>query len=756
MALEVLNIHEDQFTMFTHINGMDTPYKMLNHTSVGTADSFGFQANFSSTISYPTEEVVDFMGTVTLKKLETWDAGGSPTIRYYYSTTGVEPSNFTQIGSDIVLGSFGSWNAQNVDIPNVRYLKRSMVTDQGRQFALRVTVDNKVVERTVNTTPAARTKRKLASSFGVNGFQWEPVALHGIFTSVRIFFNVEWVVQGDEMKYRFSPGYSGAVNLKEQVTYWNSIGVKVIFCIQNAPPFMTPNKVSSGWSKDAKGLIYGDDPYTLASWDRYAEVYRQFAIYMGNGGVSTSELRIDEGQPTYEPNIREANLNYNFALEVLGETDKWWQSGTATVEDRHYRTMVICKLLKNIYTKVKAVDPNVKVYLGGLAGVTDYYMKAISFWAIANNGGVLPFDGYNYHFYPSDGAYQDDPAGTRGVSPEAYDYYGKLNNLMLWRDKYFPNCEFLNTEYGYDTNRSDKRSQYAGLDIPGDEYIQGRWLLRIVFENWALNIDYMHLYWFADQPYVVNTGRDRFFMSGIIRSETATVPYEKKPAYYMYEVVANKILGTDYKVEKRYVQGSTYVLHCKDATTNKHLFWCWRGTENLTGTVTSQTFSDTLILDTPIPYGGVQSTGVVETGNIATVARGMTGSDITSLTLAINESPIFLEVTEGTVTVTVTASITAPTDGQHFNTTEAITVNVTAITSAGTISDVKFYIDNVLLHTDTGSPFTYTIPANTLTAGARVLKVIATNNTGQTDTKELTLNINEVISVYRGKKRGWF
>jgi plastocyanin/uncharacterized protein YaiE (UPF0345 family) len=106
-----------------------------------------------------------------------------------------------------------------------------------------------------------------------------------------------------------------------------------------------------------------------------------------------------------------------------------------------------------------------------------------------------------------------------------------------------------------------------------------------------------------------------------------------------------------------------------------------------------------------------------------------------------------LATTSGARTITVNApqnqapvvSITSPTSGTTFLTTDTITINANA-TDDGSIAMVEFFSDGNLIGTDT--TFRYSITAN-LPAGTHSLTARATDNTGLTTTSgAITITVN--------------
>lgn len=76
------------------------------------------------------------------------------------------------------------------------------------------------------------------------------------------------------------------------------------------------------------------------------------------------------------------------------------------------------------------------------------------------------------------------------------------------------------------------------------------------------------------------------------------------------------------------------------------------------------------------------------------------------------------------------AEVLAPADGTTYSTPEAITIEASASTLSGTITQVEFFINGVSIGTDNTAPYSvsYTPPAD----GVYELKAVATNSSGKT------------------------
>ncbi len=84
-------------------------------------------------------------------------------------------------------------------------------------------------------------------------------------------------------------------------------------------------------------------------------------------------------------------------------------------------------------------------------------------------------------------------------------------------------------------------------------------------------------------------------------------------------------------------------------------------------------------------------------------------------------------------------TITAPADNSVIDQNSIVTINVTATDSDGTISNVAFYIDDVLQFTDYTSPYSWIWDTTGYAAGTHTIKAIATDNTNKTDQNSINV-----------------
>lgn len=99
-------------------------------------------------------------------------------------------------------------------------------------------------------------------------------------------------------------------------------------------------------------------------------------------------------------------------------------------------------------------------------------------------------------------------------------------------------------------------------------------------------------------------------------------------------------------------------------------------------------------------------------------------------------------------------TITAPAIGAFINIGETATVNVTATDSDGTITQVQFFIDDVLQYTDFAAPFSWNWDTTGYSNGSHAIKAIATDNSS--NTAENSISVTLLAPAEEGFESGNF
>ena len=90
-----------------------------------------------------------------------------------------------------------------------------------------------------------------------------------------------------------------------------------------------------------------------------------------------------------------------------------------------------------------------------------------------------------------------------------------------------------------------------------------------------------------------------------------------------------------------------------------------------------------------------------------------------------------------------TCKITSPTNGQEFTKGKIVTFSVDANDSDGSISEVRFFIDNVGKSSATSFPYNYSWNTNNEDLGNHTLKATSFDNSGGINSDEITVAITE-------------
>jgi len=90
-----------------------------------------------------------------------------------------------------------------------------------------------------------------------------------------------------------------------------------------------------------------------------------------------------------------------------------------------------------------------------------------------------------------------------------------------------------------------------------------------------------------------------------------------------------------------------------------------------------------------------------------------------------------------------TCTITSPTSGQEFTKGETVTITVDATDNDGSITEVRFFIDNVGTGSISSFPFNYNWNTDNENLGNHTLKATSIDNSGESASDEITIEITE-------------
>lgn len=170
----------------------------------------------------------------------------------------------------------------------------------------------------------------------------------------------------------------------------------------------------------------------------------------------------------------------------------------------------------------------------------------------------------------------------------------------------------------------------------------------------------------------------------------------------------------------------------------------------------------------PLPYTGyyvgAPDLGAYETGSVAT-------SSATGTSSSVNASSSIVQVSSSAVATNSSSSGTvgnvapfvlfnAPSAGSSLPAPATIQVSVDATDSDGSISNVKLYLNDVLVRQESGAPYLWNDQSQddalqNMVAGTYTLKAVAADNGGATTEATMQLTITKGTSTIRIRTHAW-
>jgi hypothetical protein len=363
-----------------------------------------------------------------------------------------------------------------------------------------------------------------------------------------------------------------------------TLGVGVNICIQGSVADRT------GLS-GSRPNYQGDKNSEKASsyYAHGASMFQHAARYGSNKNIDPSLVKVAPGT------TKEIGLDLIKYYENWNEPNATWETAGNQFTAAQFAAMTSADYDGHMGTMgpgvgIKNADPNAKMVMGGLVGLSTDFIKKMNLWFEANrtkeqwlethdnlDGYVMyPFDVINVHYYCPDGL------AATGTSPEDDNLYARIAAVVSFRNRYYPKAELWLSEFGWDSNQGSPQSatvEYTnskgilmneginkGLD--GKE-VQGRWLVREYLILAAAGVDRSQQFMMPDAG---TGGSGRFESCGMIEMATQ----ERKPSWY-YVGTMNYWLNTT-KFEKALVTGKddllAYQFKEKDNDDRAIALWC--------------------------------------------------------------------------------------------------------------------------------------------------------------------------------------
>lgn len=315
----------------------------------------------------------------------------------------------------------------------------------------------------------------------------------------------------------------------------------------------------------------GANPEDPASWDGQAELaYKLAAIFGTNTSADMTGKTVLGGDGTPGQG----------GFECL----EWGNELTFDTITRYMTPKAMHIFLTKAYARVKAADPNLPFFFGATTFMDNNYWRAFAFYHSWNYGPTapLPFDGICMNCYNNNDL-DGQGAGTSsyGISPEAWNLDGRMDELVTQFNKWFPNKPLRWTEHGYAT---DVNSPWNAPAIGGktEGQVAGDWTLRTkaIFQTKPIAQVYVYYSYWEAGGYAFNSMALTQATFGTFGEYTGSTIYPQG-----YALANELFVEENYKFKASVIaNGGTSGVwvtrkdHSSDA--NKKLYKVWKGTSS--------------------------------------------------------------------------------------------------------------------------------------------------------------------------------
>lgn len=271
-------------------------------------------------------------------------------------------------------------------------------------------------------------------------------------------------------------------------------------------------------------------------------------------------------------------------------------------------------------------DPNIQVAMAGLAGCPVGYIRSMAMWSKLNRqDGDLPFDIINVHTYCRSYVDVNGANIAVGSSPEEFGLVESLQDLIDWRDTYYPDKPIWLTEFGWDTNESylTEQSSHSYGEYTSRQ-VQAMWLVRSYLLLSASGID--KAFW-----YMTSGGNDdsvgKYGTCGLIDGDG-----QKKESWY-YMNTLNQTMG-DMVFQEKFESGHRDVMvyrYMNAEGKSAFVLWC-------------PTSDGTKVENYELHLCGAETAELVEFANLQDtgVHSALTVDENGKVTVNVSECPIII------------------------------------------------------------------------------------------------------------------
>jgi hypothetical protein len=426
-------------------------------------------------------------------------------------------------------------------------------------------VENKPEKRQIRNSAVT-----MNEFIGINSYCWSPEYYNSQMGFIREYhhWSINGVLSGDDPICWNIPGRN--VNL--DLFYMKNQGKVCVDVHRN---------ISEGESGEARP-DFGKDPSDPASYELLADFMYQYAARYGKVRVAENKLRNKPGEPVL------SGTGWVSYLETWNEPDRWWGK-----EGEHFTPFQMSAMMSATYDGHlgtigsdrggKSADPGIKMVLGGLSSLDTNYISAMKLWSDYNRNGSFPADVISFHHYCNTSGGQGFTAGTKGISPEADDFKGRMQKMVAWRNRNLPGCEIWISEFGWDSSPGSPQAATGHSQFPARitaSGLQAVWLIRGYLAGAAAGVDRMCMFMLNDEE-----GTGLFKSCGLLT--TNDVP---KISWFYLSAFRNTLKDTYFRKEILSGHPDVWIYQFSNLENTKDIYVLWCPTSDGT-TVKDYMFS---------------------------------------------------------------------------------------------------------------------------------------------------------------------
>ena len=625
-------------------NDIETQLGLIFKNDGDTAELYG--SNLAPIVD------LEYIHYVTSYKLYYKEAGKSVTVRWSDTPLDFMSANSAWDGYRTITSTAG-WNEVAINT-NTRYIQ---VIFKDGEAPSEISVYGYQCGASDEIATNRGTLPTIGEMMGMCGF----VAIGGGYTPIdsvicttvlREYHNFGWSYVASNYGKQASDFIGWMGDFDSEYRAFKTAGLNVIPCIQ----WSLGNGETISYKVGSDNLPQYDSEGKLiraSFWERfnphtyfvYADNIFAFSARYGMNS-STELLEITKLHTTDTPVVGLGVVEW---IEMGNEPEGNWNgihnylsayqlaAATSAAYDGHCGTMV-SPSTGGYHLGGKNADPNMKLAMAGVSGVSNEYITALIYWMKANRADrSTAFDAFNVHNYMAKMITLPNGSTTYvGMSPEEANITGILSNLIALRDKYYPEKEVWITEFGWDTNQSyaTSTSAHAYAEYTGRQ-VQAMWLTRTYLLLSAIGIDKADMYMCEDTG-VEETSVGKYATSGVIAFEKDengnTVEVKKDSYYYLYTL--KNTLG-DYTFDSQieaYDENVLVYKYVNEFGKTAYAVWC-------------KTSDGTKVPNYQLAIDGNSATLVEAVyGDIDGVESNLTPDEYGYVSVNVSENPIYIVV----------------------------------------------------------------------------------------------------------------